>query len=112
MGLLDIIKTVIINKYSTKSVLKLLNGKIDVKSLAIIFATYLIHSKLTSSSSAAKNQGNSFAQQIASVINLGQCKGIADVISKLVASDKQGAGDLANKLSQAVNFIRSLSNKA
>ncbi len=112
MGLLNVFKTVLGNKDNISAAAKLLSGKVDAKSLATIFATYLLKSKLASSSSAANNEGNSFAQQVASAINLSQCSGIGDVISKLTASDKQGTTDLANKLTQAVNLIKTMSTKA
>ncbi len=112
MGLLNIFKTVVSNKDNISAAVKLLNGKVDAKSLATIFSTYLLKSKLASSSSAANSEGASFASQIASAINLSQCTGVADVISKLTASDKQGTTDLANKLTQAVNLIKTLNTKA
>jgi hypothetical protein len=49
---------------------------------------------------------------VASAVNLSQCSGIGDVISKLTASDKQGTDDLASKLTQAVNLIKTLNTKA
>ena len=111
MGLFDVFKTVLGNSNNIASVIKLLNGKVDAKSLATIFATYLLKSKLASSSSAANSEA-SFAQQVASAVNLSQCSGIGDVISKLTASDKQGTDDLAAKLTQAVNLIKTLNTKA
>lgn len=112
MGLLNIFKSVLSNSNNIASVIKLLNGKVDAKSLATIFATYLLKSKLASSSSAANSEAASFAQQVASAVNLSQCSGIGDVISKLTASDKQGTDDLAAKLTQAVNLIKTLNTKA
>lgn len=112
MGLFDVFKTVLGNSNNIASVIKLLNGKVDAKSLATIFATYLLKSKLASSSSAANSEAASFAQQVASAVNLSQCSGIGDVISKLTASDKQGTDDLASKLTQAVNLIKTLNTKA
>ena len=108
----DVFKSVLSNSNNIASVIKLLNGKVDAKSLATIFATYLLKSKLASSSSAANSEAASFAQQVASAVNLSQCSGIADVISKLTASDKQGTDDLASKLTQAVNLIKTLNTKA
>lgn len=112
MGLFDVFKTVLSNSNNIASVIKLLNGKVDAKSIATIFATYLLKNKLASSSSAANSEAASFAQQVASAVNLSQCSGIADVISKLTASDKQGTDDLASKLTQAVNLIKTLNTKA
>ena len=112
MGLLDIFKTVVSNRDNITAVAKMLNGKIDAKSIATIFATYLLKSKLASSSSAANSEASSVASQIASAINLNQCSGITDVISKLTASDKAGTTEMANKLAQAVNLITSMSSKA
>ncbi len=112
MGLLDIFKSVVSNPNNISAALKLMNGKVDVKSLATIFATYLLQSKLSSSNKAAQTEGNSFAQQIASVVNLSQCSGIGDVISKLQSSDKQGTDDLASKLTKAVDVIKMFGNKA
>lgn len=112
MGFLNILKSVASNSSSIASVVKLLNGKVDASSLASILSTYLQHSKQVSSASAAKAEGNSIAQQIASAINLSQCSGVSDVISKLTSSEKSGTTELANKLSSAVNLIKSLGSKA
>lgn len=113
MGLFDVLKTIAGNRDNISAAMKLLNGKVDAKSIATIFATYLLKSKLASSSKAANTEADSFASQIASAINLSQCSGIGDVISKLTSSDKAGTTDMANKLAQAVNLIKTMSsNKA
>ncbi len=113
MGLFDLLKTAVSNKDNIAAAVKLLNGKVDAKSIATIFATYLLKSKLASSSKGANTEASSFASQIASAINLSQCSCIGDVISKLTSSEKAGTTDMANKLTQAVNLIKTLSsNKA
>lgn len=112
MGLFDMLKGALNNADNISSVLKMLNGKIDVKSLATIFATYLMKSKLATSKSEADKEGSSFASKIGEAINLSQCSGIADVISKLQSSDKQGTTDLANQLAKAVDVIKMFGKKA
>lgn len=112
MGLFNVLKTVLSNSNNIAAVAKLLNGKVDASSLATILATYLQQSKSVSSASAAKTQGNTMASQIASAINLSQCSSIADVISKLTASEKSGTTDLANILTKAATLIKALNTKA
>lgn len=112
MGFLNVLKSVASNSSNISSVIKLLNGKVDASSLATILSTYLQQSKQASTASAAKTQANSMASQIASAINLSQCSSVADVVSKLTASEKSGTTELANILSAAIKLIRSLNTKA
>lgn len=112
MGFFDIFKKIVGNANSISAVAKLLNGKVDVKSLGTILSTFLMQNGASSlSKSQANAEGASLASQIASAVNLSSCSGVNDIISKLQQSDKPKTDDLASKLAQAVQVINQIAKK-
>jgi len=106
MGISAFFKSLIGKRDIIAEASKLIDGKVDAKNLASIYATYLFTSKLSSTYSDAKTQAASFAQQVDSVVSLNQCSDMKGILSKLKENNE--SSELYNQLKKAVNLIKSM----